>query len=212
MPVAVGGYNVPGKDRWRRPAASDLDVTTSEGVVREFIVPLSEPFGLPEHHAQAPAAKVKLFDLVRSMPRRIEAQYRRHWNYVPGLWNLYFREQVDLGTSLGAISRGVAAEPQEQPEQDAAMAAADLYEKLHTGYNTTQPGKRRKLEGDVSKLRFAEGVTPEAEQRQLLADFSFRTKGIAGTQEIRTKIGHICFWGSVVYGSGIFMTIPKRDS
>jgi hypothetical protein len=85
MPVAVGGYDVPGKDRWRRPAASDLDVTTSEGVVRECIVPLSEPSGLPEHQRQAPAAKVKLFDLVRSMPRRIEAQYRRHWNYVPGL-------------------------------------------------------------------------------------------------------------------------------
>ena len=89
------------------------------------------------------------------------------------------------------------------------MAAADLYEKLHTGSYLTQTGKRRRIDGDVSKLRFAEGVTPL--QRRLLADFSFRTRQLSGTQEIRTKIGHLCFWGSVVYGNGIFMTISPGE-
>ena len=208
MPIAVGGYDVPGKPRWRRPSADALDETMENGdTERRNIVPLTEPYWQAQE--QVPAAKVKLFDLARSMPRRIEAQYRRHWSYVPGLWNLYFREQVNLGASLRAVSRGTAAEPQDQTEQDAGVAAADLYEKLHTGYYLTQTGNRCKIDGDVSKLRFAVGVT--SLQKRLLADFSFRTRAIGGTQEIRGKIGQICFWGSVVYGNGIFMTISPGE-
>ena len=60
MPVAVGGYDVPGKARWRRPAAGDLDV---DGV-RECIVQLDEPFWKHEGQSQVPAATVDLFDLV----------------------------------------------------------------------------------------------------------------------------------------------------
>ena len=123
------------------------------------------------------------------MPRRIEAQYRRHWSYVPGLWNLYFREQVNLGASLRSVSRGAAAEPQDQVEQDSALAAADLYDKLHAGYYVSQTGKRCKIDGDMSKLRFAEDIT--SMQRRLLADFSFRTRAISGTQEIRSSIGKV---------------------
>ena len=152
---------------------------------------------------------MKLFDITRGLPRRVEAQFRRHWSFVPGLWNLYFREQVNLGSSLRAVSRGAASVPQEQVEQDAAMAAADLYEKLQTGYYRTADGKRRRVDGDVSKLRFTEGVTPK--QARLLADFNFRTSQVPGTQEMRTKIGHICFWGSVVYGNGIFMTFSPGE-
>ena len=39
MPVAVGGYDVLGKDSWRRPAATDLD----NNGVRECVVGLTEP-------------------------------------------------------------------------------------------------------------------------------------------------------------------------
>ena len=56
---------------------------------------------------------------------------------------------------------------------------------------------------------FAEGITPI--QRRLLADFRFRTGMVPGTQEIRTKIGHIGFWASVVYGNGIFMTVSPSE-
>ena len=36
------------------------------------------------------------------------------------------------------------------------MAAAELYEKLQQGHHRTQEGKRRRIDGDMSKLRFAE--------------------------------------------------------
>ena len=89
------------------------------------------------------------------------------------------------------------------------MAAAKLYEQLEQGYYRDQNQKRHRIAGDMSKLRFAEGITPQ--QKQILADVRFRTRNLSGTQEIRCKLGHICFWGSVVYGNGIFMTISPSE-
>ena len=43
------------------------------------------------------------------------------------------------------------------------------------------------------------------------ADYRFRIRLIAGTEEIRTTIGQLCFWTSVVYGNGIFMTITPGE-
>ena len=76
-----------------------------------------------------------------------------------------------------------------------------MLKKLETGYYVDR-GKRQKIVGDFSKLAFAENVS--ALQRRLLADFRFRCSALPGTQEIRTKIGRICFWGSVVYENGVF--------
>ena len=42
-------------------------------------------------------------------------------------------------------------------------------------------------------------------------DFRFRCKALPGTQEMRTKIGHLGFWASVNYGNGIFITISPGE-
>ena len=143
------------------------------------------------------------------MAQRVEGQYRRHWSYIPALWNLYFRERLYLGASLQAVTQGGSSTPLEHVEQDAAKAAADLYAKLQNGTYISEGGKRRKIDGDVAKLMFAEGITQE--QKRLLADFRFRTGRLAGTQEIRVKIGHIGFWASIVFGNGTFMTISPGE-
>ena len=65
------------------------------------------------------------------------------------------------------------------------------------------------MNGDFSKLLFAENLSKL--QRKLLSDFRFRCKAIPGTQEIRTKIGHLGFWASVIYGLGIFITISPSE-
>ena len=80
-------------------------------------------------------------------------------------------------------------EPQEPVEQDAAMAAGDLYKILQHGEYRTLEGHTKAIAGDLTKLRFAVGITPQ--QERLLADFRFRTQRIPGCQEIRTKIGHV---------------------
>ena len=70
----------------------------------------------------------------------------------------------------------------ENKETDAAIAAADLFQKLKNGYHLDR-GKRRKINGDYSKLMFAENLG--ALQRRLLADFRFRCSALPGTHEIR---------------------------
>ena len=80
---------------------------------------------------------------------------------------------------------------------------------LEHGYYRDQNNKRRKIAGDFSKLLFSEHISPL--QRKLLQDFRFRCKVIPGTQEIRTKIGHLVFWSTVVYGNGIFMTVSPGE-
>ena len=89
------------------------------------------------------AAKVKLFDITRGLPQRIEGQFRRHWSLTPALWNLYFRERVNLGASLSIRNSSSVEASQEDVEQDAAMAAASLLKKLQHGFYLDK-GKRRK--------------------------------------------------------------------
>ena len=61
--------------------------------------------------------------------------------------------------------------PNKSVDEDAAMAAAALLQKLEHG-SYMDNGKRRKINGDFSKLMFAEHLT--VLQRKLLADFRFR--------------------------------------
>jgi hypothetical protein len=117
IPVAVGSYDVKGKDKWRRGKPCEEDFEANE---------------------------VLLSDITRSLPQRIEGQFRRHWGFVPATWNLYFREQLNTGVSLSTTSRGAASQPCADVEQDAALAAGQLYEKLHGGtYKNTGRTKKK---------------------------------------------------------------------
>ena len=70
-------------------------------------------------------------------------------------------------------------------------------------------GKRQKINGDVGKLHMAANLSNA--QKQLLANMRFRCAQVSGTQEMRTKIGHIGTWAAVQYGLGIFMTISPGE-
>ena len=111
--------------------------------------------------------------------------------------------------SLSTATHASTEAPAAPEEQDAGVAAASLYDKLVSGVYVDNQGKRRKIDGDTSKLMYAVGTTPL--QRRLLADFRFRTRLVPGTQEIRSKIGHIGLWASVVYGNGIFMAVSPGE-
>jgi hypothetical protein len=190
LPIAVGGPDIDGKERWRRPAAKDILAETRAQ---------RRPDGTGSTERDAEAAYVKLYDITRGLPQRIEAQYRRHWSFVPGLWNLYFRDEVNRGANL-RVRSALGTDANGGTEQDAAMAAAGLYKMLESGHYLTQTGEKKPIAGDTSKLWYAVGLTPL--QRQLLRDFSFRTRSIPGTQEIRTMIGHLGFY-SVFLGTGM---------
>ena len=204
-PAAVGGPDIPGHERWRRPDEGDkCDLLPHiPRTQRALLWPQIE-----SAHVVG-GAFVRIFDITRSMSQRIEGQFRRNWSFIPGLWNLYFRERVNLGLSLKLGTQSVRDEATKLEEQDAAVAAADLMKKLTNGTFTTVQGKRRKINGDTTKLMYADGITPL--QKKLLSDFRFRTRLVPGTREVRTKMGHIGFWASIVYGQGIFITVSPSE-
>ena len=53
----------------------------------------------------ADAAQVRLADVVRGLPRRVEAHFRRHWWCVPAMRSLNFREQASFSQHLVSFQR-----------------------------------------------------------------------------------------------------------
>ena len=156
---------------------------------------------------QVPASMLRLQAFTRSTARRAEGQFRRHWTYIPFVWNLYFRMQLYFGASLSWSPKMVGSE---DPEviSDAASAAADLYQKLMHGSYIAH-GKNVKIAGDVRKLPYAVGLT--SQQSRILANFRFRSSLLPGTGELRRKMGRVIFWANVVYGHGIFWTFSFSE-
>ena len=176
MALPVGGHDVRGESRWRRPAS---------------------------------AAVVTLEDLVKGLPRRVEAQFRRHWWFTPALWNLYFRERVNFSKHLSLRHKADPSNPTSFDDQDAALSAKRIYHRLETGTFTDAAGKRRPIAGDTSKVLFADGTTKG--EQGLLRNVEFVSSSIPGTQAIRRRMGQLGFSASVVYGSGLFMTISPSE-
>ena len=180
LALPVGGHDVKGRARWRRPKD---------------------------------AAEVELLDLVRGLPRRVEAQFRRHWAFVPALWNLYFRERINFGKQLSTKQRakGKGSEPAtfDHDEDDKARLAGRLYKRLEKGSFVDSAGRTHPIAGDATKLYFAVG-TSDAERR-LLRDHEFLTSLIPGSQAIRRRMGRLGFSAALVYGQGLFITISPSE-
>ena len=196
MPVAVGGVGFPGKSPWRRFTQDDLiQVRLEQNPV------VKTP--------QVSSALVDLFAFLKGTSRHILGQFRRNWSYSPGVFNLWFRSEVNLGTSLRVSTIMQADRGCDFAEEDAAVAASNLYKLLDAGFYFDSRGKRKRINNDVGKLMYAENIT--STQKALLADMKFRTRSVPGTLEIRNKIGRTGFWASVVYGNGIFMTVSPGE-
>ena len=178
LALPVGGHDISGKPRWRRPKD---------------------------------AAEVKLLDQVRGLPRRVEAQFRRHWAFVPALWNLYFRECINFSKHLSMRQKQKSSDPTsfEHDDDDQARLAGKVYKRLEKGQYEDANSVRRPIAGDTSKLYWAVG-TSEGERR-LLRNVEFVSSAISGTQATRRKMGKIGFGASLVYGSGIFITISPSE-
>ena len=176
LALPVGGHDIKGKKRWRRPDS---------------------------------AAEVSLLDQVRGLPRRVEAQFRRHWAFVPALWNIYFRERVNFSKQLFTREKQQTSGPASRDEDDKARLAGKIYNRLEKGVYEDARHVRRQLAGDTSKLQWAVGTS--VGERRLLQNIEFITKMIPGTQAIRRRMGRLGFSASVVYGSGIFITISPSE-
>jgi hypothetical protein len=157
----------------------------------------------------AGGALVSAFDYVKGMARRVEAQYRSDWAFVPAIRNLYTRF-----TSLRAplLHMNLAADPEQSQQQfagDLLGGTEDLYLQKLWGGTYGDPQKPLRIAGDFTKLHLAHGLSPT--QKRLIKNVHFLSAGIPGTQQIRKKMGHGLFGARIGYGEGLFITISPND-
>ena len=57
---------------------------------------------------------------------RIEGHFRRHWRFVPALWNLCLREHVSFDIRRSVKSQYISLGTDEVKGRDTAMATSDL--------------------------------------------------------------------------------------
>ena len=150
---AVGGYDVPDRPRWRRPEHKDLSTprrSSPNWLQLQVGIALRK---LPDEHLSIrPAPTVQLSDLTRGLVQCMEGQLRRSWGFTPTIWNLFFRQCVNLGASL-SIQRQQQFQDRSAAsvETDTAIAAADLVRKLeHEDYKLPD-GRFRKINNDASR-------------------------------------------------------------
>ena len=89
------------------------------------------------------------------------------------------------------------------------FAAARLYELLWSGEYTLPDGMRVPIQGDITTILDATGLTKT--QRALLQNYEFMSARIPGTRQIRRSISHLVFSSRVVYGLPVFMTVAPSE-
>ena len=74
----------------------------------------------------------------------------------------------------------------------------NLYHKLVEAEFMDSTGRRRSVKGDVTKMHKIIGLTKE--QEALISNFNYMSSKLAGTRQMRRRIGHIV-------KSGMFFTV-----
>ena len=143
------------------------------------------------------------------MTLRIESQFRCDWNCFPLLRNLHFRRSVTRSKKIWNFSDVIAGQPDDSHANQYIVAAQGLYQLLRKGTYLHQCGRQLPLNGDVSKLLHASGITPV--QRQLLLNLQFVGAGISGVQGTRMHIGRCMFGGHASYGLPLFLTLSPNE-
>lgn len=153
-------------------------------------------------------AHISMQDFAHDMARRVEGQIRSAWDFPPAVRNLYFRHACLTMGSLFHHEPSQAGLPMESHATRMIQAAGGLYEKLWKGTYVAGSKKRRKIAGDTTKLKYAEGLTED--QRKIVRELDHRVSNLEGTQQIRLRMGH-CIFGAMVFGDSIFLTISPSD-
>ena len=153
--------------------------------------------------------KVSSLSWTRAMAHRVEAQILADWTAIPIMRNLAFRHQMYVRPSL-KFQHGIeTADALAAQARELCDAACQLYHKLWHGFTQSRTGTKRYINGDITKLRYAHGLS-QAEQK-LLHNIGFIARTLSGSQELRLQMGHCLTGAGIVYGDGVFITISPSE-
>ena len=156
--------------------------------------------------SDAPILEPAMFS--KMLAGRVEGSIRNDWVAVPAARNLGVKWKALCGDDAACRH---AVDPNKAGVEMAAElteAAGALYEKLGKGY-WWDGRKKRKINHDVTKLKYALGLSTA--EKNLVKDLSFLGSTVAGTQQIRLDMGHALFGARVEFGDPLFLTISPSS-
>ena len=119
----VSSCAVQNLPQWRKP--EDDAFSAPPAVLSDWLINHRNV-----HATIGPACSVRGFDITRRSVMRIEGHFRRHWRFVPALWNLCLREHVSFDIRLSVKSQHISLGTDEAKGRDTAMATSDLDEQF----------------------------------------------------------------------------------
>ena len=140
--------------------------------------------------------------------RRVESNLKNDWTLIPSQRNITLKWEALCGDHV-ACKHSVSQDKVGAAHAAELVTAVEgLYKKLHTGSWIDFNGKKRSINKDFSKLRYADGLTPT--EKNVIDDISFLSQKFAGTQQIRLLMGHHLFGAAISYGTPLFWTISPN--
>ena len=200
-----------------------LEASTGKRLVEQWqnqYMALAHPFSIPRAvscadfpnkrrlRREADAPLLEPLEFAKMVAARVEAGVRNDWTLVPSARNLATKWKALCGDDAACRHKVDMDKPGTVLAAELSAAAAGLYEKLQKGY-WWDGRKRRKINSDVSKLQYAQDLSPM--ERDLVRDLTFLSSKVAGSQQIRLDIGHGLFGARVEYGDPIFLTISPSS-
>lgn len=168
---------------------------------------------LSRRHAGNPEAPhVGIREWAAAMARRVETQFRRDWTFGFTLWNYLFRTMVNLQRNAYMYA---VPDPNTKGgkrllgNDEIGEGFLEVMQRLRNGMYTDVAGALKPVNGDLTKLRHAPGLTLAAQKA--LCNTEARTRRLPGTHEIRKTMRHQTNANRVVYGTAIFITFSPRE-
>ena len=146
-----------------------------------------------------------------AMQRRIEAQFRRDWNFGFAVWNYLFRTMVNTPKNAFMLSApdlengGVRHLTNPEIVEGVNEVTRHLWGK-YTDIN----GHQKEVNGDLTKLWHVPGLS--ATGKQVLRNMEARTRSIPGTHDARKTMRHQTHANRICHGTSIFGTWSPSET
>lgn len=147
-----------------------------------------------------------------AIQRRVEAQFRRDWNFSPALWNYIFRTMINQEPNAYMYAHHDLDGRRMMTNKEIQDGAQEIYRNMHYGMYVDSNNENKLVNGDLSKLRYV--PTLSAAALKVLNNTEARARKVPGTHEVRTTMRHQTHAYRVLFGLSVFITFSpsERDS
>ena len=155
----------------------------------------------PRYRRTETAPRLEASEWIKATSRRAEAQLKRDWLLGFAQWNYLFRSTINLSRTFYSYETKKVGDRRGFTAEELENAAVSLCQALNGKYKDLD-GRTRSVGGDMTKIRFAEGLSPAA--IRILQNVEHTTRKIEGTQEVRRSMRHDTHANRIRYGVPIF--------